>query len=564
MSTYTKQVENILKYVALSEIEISETNKLFRDDGDLTEAALQELIDSIKTKGVIQPVLLRPKGGKFELICGERRFRASKIAGLNEVPALIRSLNDEEALEAQAVENMQREDVNPMKQAAAFEWMVKTKKMSAQGIANKIGKSIDYVQDRIKLNTLHADVKALVKSHVLPLKAALKIASVPQNQQPKVIDDCVTEIEGANGKTFVFQGMDQLKNYLEYNIFNSFEFADFDTTDAQLVPSAGACTLCAKRTKNAGGLFDDIAKKDNCLDGGCFRAKQVATYKERLRFAKVNNVGAEVLFRSRGYNIDKDLKKELSKSGSFIESYDGTEITKKEAQERLALIDKGQDPKLKVAVLVGKAYQASEMKKQFVYVSFSKDERHGSSSSGLSKEEREKQAIEAKKNKKALEIEEVLTSKSIIKKFKTKVLPQNLLRKLVSQLLEESGNNCDELIPYFIELGISFKATREGDDKSIVVSGPVENMLDLSIDFDEVEKIVSSADGEKLNILAAVAIYMSLYGNQREEFLKSQGVDLKAIAKQAKADAAAWWKAEQAKKKEQPAKTKTKKGGSNG
>src|SRR5258706_15793493 len=104
-----------LQHVKLSDISLSDTNKIFRGSQDMQPSALQELTDSIREKGVIQPILLRPDGkpGKYELVCGERRYRASLAVGKQDknadtIPSYIRNLTDEAALDMQITENLQR------------------------------------------------------------------------------------------------------------------------------------------------------------------------------------------------------------------------------------------------------------------------------------------------------------------------------------------------------------------------------------------------------------------------------------------------------------------------
>lgn len=335
-------MEAQLLNVNLDEIEVGDTNKMFRDDNDFTPEALQELVDSIMKAGVITPILLRPgKKKKYELVAGERRFRASVIVQTavkdrKTIPANIRTLTDEEALEAQVIENLQRENVNPMKEAIAFEWMTMTKKMSSRQIADRIGKSMDYVQERIRLTLLVKDAQEYVRTGVLPLKAALKLATVPEQMQPKALSECITTIEGVRGKTVIFAGLDNLQRWLSWNIFNDLAYADFHTNDVALVPAAGSCSACTKRTKNAGGLFDDIAKKDCCFDAMCFRNKQLANYKQLHESAKMHAKGAGIFFQMRTHNLDESLKKNLEKIGNIVR-YDESleEITKAQFEKEI-------------------------------------------------------------------------------------------------------------------------------------------------------------------------------------------------------------------------------------
>jgi hypothetical protein len=378
------------------------------------------------------------------------------------------------------------------------------------------------------------------------------------------------EIEGAKGKTYSFKGLEELKNYLDYNVFNNLEFADFDTTDAQLVPSAGACTLCPKRTKNAGGLFDDIVKKDNCLDGGCFRAKQVAAYKQRLHDAKVGFVGAEVVFKSRGGSLDNQLSKELSKTAKVIKSYEGREITKKELEESLKLIDKGKTPNVKVAILVGRTWTAKDMKKKVEYLSFDwsepqKQTSSGSGSPALSEKEREKQKIERAIVNKEYDLNQYETANAIAKKFGSKAITDSLLQKVIFTVITESSIDNSNIIAAFVALGLKFKVEKHGESKPVEIDGPIDNVDEYTMDGEEIERVIGTLKGKKLHVMAAVAVHGNLYGEDSVRFLKENGIDAKEIAKKAKADAIAWLKQEQAKKKEQPAPSKTKKkGGKNG
>ena len=316
--TTTNVAGRQLAYVSLDEIEVGESNKMFRDDLAFQPDSLKELADSIKDKGVIQPVLLRPgKKKKYELVCGERRFRASLLvckdkpdAGM--IPANIRPLSDEEALECQITENLQRNDVNPMREARAFHWMMFKKKYTTQQIATKIGKSMDYVQERCRLNDLGKRAQDLVATGVLPLKAALKIVRIPASIQEQALAGCVYQMEGASGKQTVFSGMPSLQNWLNSHAFNDLARADFDKENVKLNPAAGACSTCTKRTKNAGGLFDEFTKEDHCFDGECFIAKTVANYKQRAAELQKKFPDAKIVYKSRNYRVHEVLQKKLS------------------------------------------------------------------------------------------------------------------------------------------------------------------------------------------------------------------------------------------------------------
>ena len=126
------------------------------------EESLTELADSIREHGVLQPILVRPAGSKFELIAGERRWRASGMAGRETIPAIVAEFDDQTALEVSIIENLQREDVSPLEEAAMFRRMTESFGYSVRQLAQKVGKDKGYVENRLRLSDAPADVRELV------------------------------------------------------------------------------------------------------------------------------------------------------------------------------------------------------------------------------------------------------------------------------------------------------------------------------------------------------------------------------------------------------------------
>lgn len=126
---------------------------------DFDNERLQELVDSIKEKGVVQPVIVRPVGGEFELIAGERRLRAAKSIGMSKVPAIVKSVGDEEALELAIVENLQRENLNPIEEARAYRTLTEKFGVTQDGVAKKVGKSRATVTNALRLLKLPGDIQ---------------------------------------------------------------------------------------------------------------------------------------------------------------------------------------------------------------------------------------------------------------------------------------------------------------------------------------------------------------------------------------------------------------------
>jgi ParB/RepB/Spo0J family partition protein len=126
------------------------------------EESLTELADSIREHGVLQPILVRPAGTKYELIAGERRWRASGMAGRETIPAIVAEFDEQTALEVSIIENLQREDVSPLEEAAMFRRMTETFGYSVRQLAQKVGKDKGYVENRLRLSDAPADIRELV------------------------------------------------------------------------------------------------------------------------------------------------------------------------------------------------------------------------------------------------------------------------------------------------------------------------------------------------------------------------------------------------------------------
>lgn len=150
-----------------------------------TEDELNELAASIREKGVLQPILLRAVTGRpymYEIVAGERRFRACKMAGLSEIPALVKTLNDENAMEIALIENVQRENLNPMEEAAAYQNLMEKCGYDLSDVTRLIGKSESYIRNIMRLTNLADSVKAMVERGELSASAARTIA-VADNQE---------------------------------------------------------------------------------------------------------------------------------------------------------------------------------------------------------------------------------------------------------------------------------------------------------------------------------------------------------------------------------------------
>lgn len=153
---------------------------------DIDPELLQELADSIKVQGVMQPIVVRPiSDTRFEIIAGERRWRATQLAGLDRIPALVREVPDSAAIAMSLIENIQREDLNPIEEAAALLRLQQEFELTQQEVANAIGKSRSTVANLLRLMTLQEDVRKMVEHGDLEMGHARALLGLGSGEQSK-------------------------------------------------------------------------------------------------------------------------------------------------------------------------------------------------------------------------------------------------------------------------------------------------------------------------------------------------------------------------------------------
>lgn len=146
--------------------------------------ALQELADSIRAQGVVQPIVVRPLGtGSYELIAGERRWRASQLAGLDSIPAVVRELDDRTAAAISLIENIQRENLNPLEESRALQRLIDEFTMTHQEVADSVGRSRAGVTNLLRLKELNEDVKTLVDERQIEMGHARALLAITGHEQ---------------------------------------------------------------------------------------------------------------------------------------------------------------------------------------------------------------------------------------------------------------------------------------------------------------------------------------------------------------------------------------------
>ena len=239
------------------------------------DKTLEELAASFKTQGVLAPLLVRElEPSKYEVVAGARRLRAARIAELDSIPVRVVKLTDADAIEAQVVENLQREDIHPLEEALGFKSLLELGEpaYTIANIAARAGKSEAYVYGRIKLADLIPPVAEAFLKDQITIGHALLIAKLPAAQQQEAFAAAFRGMWTSEGNSQVLIPVRELAVWIESNILLQLASAPFDKQDEKLVPAAGSCANCPKRTGFNKLLFADV-RKDSCTDPQCFRSK---------------------------------------------------------------------------------------------------------------------------------------------------------------------------------------------------------------------------------------------------------------------------------------------------
>jgi ParB family chromosome partitioning protein len=175
----TAKAEKTLRQLPIDQIQRSP----FQPRVSFNKESLQELADSIRQQGILQPVVVRPKGEGFELVAGERRWRAAQLAGLQEIPAVVKELPDEAAAAIALIENIQREDLNPLEEASALQRLADRFTMTHQQIAEAVGRSRVGVTNMLRLLELAEPVKQWLQEGKLNMGHARAMLTLPTSRQ---------------------------------------------------------------------------------------------------------------------------------------------------------------------------------------------------------------------------------------------------------------------------------------------------------------------------------------------------------------------------------------------
>ncbi len=284
------QNSSAFQYLAIDTIHESTTNPR----RTFEESKLQELAESIRHHGLIQPVTVRPNADGFELIAGARRYRAAQLAELFSIPARIVEIDDAQALEWQLVENSQRVDVHPYEEAQGFQRLLDLPGYDVSALVEKSGKSASHIYARLSLLQLIPTVAEAFSQERITASHANLIARLPQESQAEAYEQCWRK--DWQEKEAHLLPAKNLSAWIQANLYLSLADAPFDREDPTLNPAAGACVTCPRRSGYNTSLFADV-QGDQCLDGPCFQTK-ISAHIDRELAARPELVQIEHGWRS--------------------------------------------------------------------------------------------------------------------------------------------------------------------------------------------------------------------------------------------------------------------------
>jgi len=277
---------------------------------------IKEMAESMAPPvGLLQPITLRPLADGFEIVFGWRRYMAATALKWKTIPAIVKYYTDEQMLEFQLIEYLQREDISPLDEAHSFKDLLK--KESIDWLAARIYKTKKYISDRLKLNDLVPEATDYLAKGILPLGHAVVISKMSYADQKACLTKCIDD--GFNHDvTYCKLALEDLKEFIADDIMLEFTRASFNTEDPLLYPAAGPCTTCPKRTSNSNLLFNDITSADKCTDAACFNEKiklnvEAAKEKGKKEYGKVlsgekNSYGSRNEIKVQGVSVPIQAK----------------------------------------------------------------------------------------------------------------------------------------------------------------------------------------------------------------------------------------------------------------
>ncbi len=250
-----------LKHVAIDLIQRGK----YQPRRDMHPEALEELAESIKAQGVMQPIVIRPIGsGKYEIIAGERRWRATQLAGLDKIPAVIRDVPDEAAIAMALIENIQREDLNPIEEAVALKRLQDEFELTHQQVAEAVGKSRTAVTNLLRLIALDSEVKKLLENGDIEMGHARSVLSLEPLQQRDIAQQVVSKSLSVRQTETLVRSLLEGKN--KTKLKTASVSADIEKLEEGLAQKIGVPVIVQHSAKGKGRLVLKYNSLDE-LDG---------------------------------------------------------------------------------------------------------------------------------------------------------------------------------------------------------------------------------------------------------------------------------------------------------
>ncbi|MBZ0328684.1 MAG: ParB/RepB/Spo0J family partition protein [Altibacter sp.] len=274
--------------------------------------ALQQLSESIEEHGVLQPITVRQLNGHYIIVMGERRYRASKLAGKKTIPCIVRTYENNDVLEVQIIENLQRQDVEPTEEAEAIAYL--SEKYAPADIAKRLGRTDNFVRQRLKLAGLIDGFKHFVRNGEMTISLGVGVALFEPEEQQMILETM--------GEDFNAHQINRMIKDQTYDL----DKASFDVTDKKLVPKAGSCIECPFNAANQGNLFGE--GKMVCTKAACFETKKSKSFLNVIEKSKKENI--LLIPEIRQYWADDENNQlvisQLEKSGLKVYLLDDVEI----------------------------------------------------------------------------------------------------------------------------------------------------------------------------------------------------------------------------------------------
>jgi ParB family chromosome partitioning protein len=320
------------------------------------QGGLEELAESLRQQGVIVDLIVRPiDQDLYEIVAGERRYRAAQIAGLIELPCKIEELDDDQAREIALIDNLQREDVPAMEEAAAFEALLGSLG-SIANVAARVGKEQAYVAKRLKLCTLTEAGRAALREGLITVDHALVLARLGMDEQDSALKWCLDRYAGSKTpvekviaeriahrkeeakeskekddyrwrQTWEPATVQALRDHVASETGILLSRAPWSLEATDLIPDAAPCNACPQNTKANAPLFGDLLiGEPTCTDGGCFKEKTQAWVRLQSRVAEGAGVPVRVSWKatSTAPHMEKDGSRpsltQTFKAGQWIEA----------------------------------------------------------------------------------------------------------------------------------------------------------------------------------------------------------------------------------------------------